>query len=248
MNSIQLLTAATTAIRDLQAGYRDDDIVAPSGRGVNTLLRDLVTYLRENGVDDEGAWDCAATADIEVRKVPDFEPFTLVVRACAGSEFFKGPEYAEIRVTPKFVEQLVQLSRFREEHEFVTMTIGYEVDRWDLEDEMSIAGGSLGIFEGVFWFNAHPKHAGYNVMTIAIGIANLVSVATLSKKCFGYRRVGDKVFYTDNESTLDDFIALYMAKSKTSVTCDECGTKVEKVIGCPDGKEICQQCFDQGSH
>lgn len=31
-------------------------------------------------------------------------------------------------------------------------------------------------------------------------------------------------------------------------TCDDCGAQVESVIGCPDGAEICQDCFDNGNH
>jgi|GEM_PF-5726157 len=30
--------------------------------------------------------------------------------------------------------------------------------------------------------------------------------------------------------------------------CDACGMVTEKVIGCPDGAEICQRCFDLGKH
>lgn len=30
--------------------------------------------------------------------------------------------------------------------------------------------------------------------------------------------------------------------------CDECGDCFEEIIGCPDGAEICQGCFDQGLH
>lgn len=30
--------------------------------------------------------------------------------------------------------------------------------------------------------------------------------------------------------------------------CDDCGAKCEKIIGCPDGAEICQECFDAGHH
>ena len=29
-------------------------------------------------------------------------------------------------------------------------------------------------------------------------------------------------------------------------TCDCCGKKVRNIIGCPDGQEICQSCFDNG--
>jgi hypothetical protein len=30
--------------------------------------------------------------------------------------------------------------------------------------------------------------------------------------------------------------------------CDACRQPVSKVIGCPDGSEICQDCFDAGQH
>ncbi len=30
--------------------------------------------------------------------------------------------------------------------------------------------------------------------------------------------------------------------------CEECGESVEEIIGCPDGAEICQDCFDAGHH
>lgn len=30
--------------------------------------------------------------------------------------------------------------------------------------------------------------------------------------------------------------------------CANCGAEVESIVGCPDGAEICQQCFDNGHH
>lgn len=30
--------------------------------------------------------------------------------------------------------------------------------------------------------------------------------------------------------------------------CDDCGAVVPTIIGCPDGAEICQRCFDAGAH
>lgn len=30
--------------------------------------------------------------------------------------------------------------------------------------------------------------------------------------------------------------------------CDDCKAKVPSLIGCPDGAEICQECFDKGAH
>ncbi|HHV49175.1 MAG TPA: hypothetical protein GXX56_09500 [Rhodocyclaceae bacterium] len=30
--------------------------------------------------------------------------------------------------------------------------------------------------------------------------------------------------------------------------CADCGTEIKNIIGCPDGAEICDQCFDDGKH
>lgn len=37
-------------------------------------------------------------------------------------------------------------------------------------------------------------------------------------------------------------------ESVHATICDECGCAAERVISCPDGAEICQECFDQGGH
>lgn len=29
-------------------------------------------------------------------------------------------------------------------------------------------------------------------------------------------------------------------------TCDHCGADCDTVVGCPDGREVCRHCFDQG--
>lgn len=31
-------------------------------------------------------------------------------------------------------------------------------------------------------------------------------------------------------------------------TCDNCGADVAEIIGCPDGAEICPDCFEAGAH
>lgn len=30
--------------------------------------------------------------------------------------------------------------------------------------------------------------------------------------------------------------------------CDDCAAKVGSLVGCPDGAEICRDCFDNGAH
>lgn len=38
------------------------------------------------------------------------------------------------------------------------------------------------------------------------------------------------------------------SEEHNSNTCGECGEQVESIIGCPDGAEVCPQCFDAGRH
>lgn len=33
---------------------------------------------------------------------------------------------------------------------------------------------------------------------------------------------------------------------KDTEKCSNCGTRVPYIIGCPDGQEVCQECFDNG--
>jgi len=240
---MNFLSAATTAIRDQYVGFPDDEIVAPSGKGINTLLRDLVTYLRESGVDDEGCWDCDATKGIAVRKPPTFEPFTLVVEARPISEYGEGPNWAEFTVTPQLVDRLIQLSLLCEENGLESVTVNEGPDLWEQEDELRIRGNTLRVYGSDFWFEAHPKHADYYIETVSIDVGDLASVSALSTEVAGFRRVGDKVFYAGDEDSLDGLIALYEGGA-----CDECGCDDEEVIGCPDGAEICQSCFDAGQH
>jgi hypothetical protein len=201
-----------------------------------------MTYI---AVDDEGGWNCDITRDIKTRETPIFEPFTLVVKAYPTSNFGEGPEYAEISVTPDFIEHLLKLSKLCEDHGLQSVTTSDAVDRWDMDHELRITGDSMRVWDGTFWFEAWPKHADYHVETLAIEIASLASVAALSSEGAGFRRIGDKVFYADSDEDLNDLITLYKGDSGT---CGQCGEQAEKIIGCPDGAEICQACFDGGQH
>jgi hypothetical protein len=137
----------------------------------------------------------------------EFEPFKLVVEARAASEFGEGPAYAEVCVTPEFIEHLLKLSRLCEEHELESVTTTDAVDRWDRQDELRISGDSLRVCGDYFWFEAHPKHADYDVETAAIDIASLASVAALSSEGAGFRRDGNKVFFAESDDGLNDLIA-----------------------------------------
>lgn len=37
-------------------------------------------------------------------------------------------------------------------------------------------------------------------------------------------------------------------KSQMAISqCSDCGAEADHILGCPDGAEICQDCFDSGS-
>jgi hypothetical protein len=185
---------------------------------------------------------------MKAMKAPDFEPFTLVVGANALSEDpGDGPRYAEIRVTPELVEKLIRLSRLCEEHDLLSVETRDSVSLWESKEKLRIRGDCMKVFSCLFYFEAYSKYLDCEVRTNEIDSSALASVAVLSTEGAGFRRVGDRVFYADDEDALDGLINLYEGKDEGG-TCDECGARVKEVIGCPDGAEICKQCFDQGAH
>lgn len=223
MKCIDLLSTATTAIRDLYADYPENAISAQSGKSVKSLLRDLVAYLRGNGVDDKGAWDCDATEGIAVRRAPIFEPFTLVVDAYGLTESGDGPWYAEFTVTPDFIERLLRLSRLCTENDLAYAAGRDAVDRWDREEKFRIRGDCLQVFGNFFYFEAGSRSLDCDVRTNDIDIASLVSFSVLATEEVGFRRVGSKVFYS--KYNIDVLIALYEREDAAleGGTCDVSG-------------------------
>jgi hypothetical protein len=52
----------------------------------------------------------------------------------------------------------------------------------------------------------------------------------------------------DYIATLNQLILDARKLLGTADKCDACGEIVHYVIGCPDGTEVCQDCFDAGQH
>jgi|SRR6266850_1030059 len=52
----------------------------------------------------------------------------------------------------------------------------------------------------------------------------------------------------DTIATLNQLILEARQLLGAAEKCGECGETVAYVIGCPDGAEICQGCFDVGQH
>lgn len=77
-NNQEMLMLATTALRDLYAGYPEGEIAAREGSGLRALVRELVEHQRGQGIDDEKGWDCDVTEDIPVDPAPML-PYTVVL-------------------------------------------------------------------------------------------------------------------------------------------------------------------------
>ena len=54
--------------------------------------------------------------------------------------------------------------------------------------------------------------------------------------------------YPDFEKSLTEMLNACIQQSGEVSACDVCGANVPHIIGCPDGSEICQDCFDAGTH
>lgn len=60
------------------------------------------------------------------------------------------------------------------------------------------------------------------------------------------RTTADGSFYIDHWM---DMIELIKAEvQRRAQKCGDCGSQTVQVIGCPDGAEVCRQCFDSGAH
>lgn len=103
--------------------------------------------------------------------------------------------WAEMTVTPEFLQTLERLRRVCQDENLESLTIPQGPDRWDLEDDLRIRGDSLRVWRDDFWFEAHPKHRNYSVETRSILIDHLIRVA---------RRIADD----DVENPLPDGFAI----------------------------------------
>lgn len=225
-DSINELLRGAEAIAD----WRFEDL-RPAGKKIDDALY-FGSYAEGDAFLDHG--------------VPAFKPFTLVVGARANDEFGEAPAWAEVTVSPEFLQTLMRLRRICQENDLESVTVPKCPDRWDREGDLLIRGDSLCVWQDDFWFEAHPKYASYGVETVAVGIADLATVATLNTEGAGFRRVGEKVFHS--ESDLDEFIQVYQEDNGCTARCSDCGEQTEEVIGCPDGAEVCKRCFDAGGH
>lgn len=52
----------------------------------------------------------------------------------------------------------------------------------------------------------------------------------------------------DAIATLNELIMAARVLLGTAEKCDECGETVPYLIGCPDGAEVCRDCFEAGQH
>ena len=48
------------------------------------------------------------------------------------------------------------------------------------------------------------------------------------------------------EAGSDEFLNRIQAKLDNQSTCDVCGEEVSETMGCPDGREICEPCYENG--
>lgn len=215
--AMEMLALATTALRDLSAGYPAKEISGRSGMGLTTLLKDLVMFCRDNGIDDEGGWGLDARDNPDSATVPGtgtaIQPFPLVVEAYATSEFGEGPDYAEIMVDQHFLDRLQRLRQICHEKNLESVSVGTWPERWDKQEKLEIRGGSLFVLQGrSFWYEAHPQHADYHVETRPIEIDALVRIAQegpraeLSDPFLCYRWSNGRLYYASDKWQRDKLI------------------------------------------
>lgn len=214
-----------------------------------------------------------AVAPALLPTAPSIQPFLLLVPAYAVSEWGEAPDFAILEVNDQVAEVITRakesvgnlglnnLAVDFYEHEWSTALEGY--------DTLSLRGHALEVGQHSWMLKARPKHTDYDVETRATShkdFAQLVLGRALPSGFFKFTltpqegrlttlivqalSAHDEQAYREAWDMAEDYCgrAGRELAAENFSTCDSCGARVPTVIGCPDGTEVCSDCFDSGAH
>lgn len=166
------------------------------------------------------------------------KPVTIVVKAHSDDEYGGGPEYAAFRAAPEFIGRLEDLLAVCREKDIEARAACYpEWGPGEIRAEKRLRLGQLVVEANGHFSFIDITHDGEHLETDPFPIERLVELMKTAEP-------GSVQFLTSDDSVIK---AYESAGTKDNV-CSDCGTHVDSIIGCPDGAEICQACFDSGAH
>lgn len=135
--------------------------------------------------------------------------------------------------------------------------------RWVDKDQAGIGEHGFAMDDLVYWFDPDDDVSSglYRVAKVdhpeVVGLANTagshadalpdelvpIDLPAVAEWAGLHHKVN---FDAEPEDRRNDWIRRY-AEARTS-ECGDCGCRTTRVMGCPDGAEICKRCFDQGAH
>jgi hypothetical protein len=111
------------------------------------------------------------------------ESVQFVVEVHSSDEFGEAPVFAVVEITPDFLGRLNSLSALCRTHALESVSVSAAPAYWHREDELRIVGSSLLVHGDMFWYEAYPKHATYQVDTHGVNIEALLRMVEAEEGC-----------------------------------------------------------------
>jgi hypothetical protein len=164
-------------------------------------------------------------------------PVTVVLGASSPNGAVNCPSYAAFEATAFFVARLKKLQLLCTENGLSEVRQSDSVN-WGPGEEIDFTELCV-LPNGSFWFAAQTD-GDECVETLACDITHLLASLAAAG--------GDTVVYPESEGFDPSIRESFEEYNTAPSTCDDCGAEERHIIGCPDGAEICQSCFDNGQH
>jgi len=110
------------------------------------------------------------------------ESVELYLPAFALYEYGESPSFARVKVTQKWIEELLELQATCVSKQLSHIAIDGGPDEWQDDEHYRMRSELLVVDSSSFWFQAHPKHANYLVETREVGVEQLLTALNLRKE------------------------------------------------------------------
>ena len=169
-------------------------------------------------------------------------------------DFGEVPDYGVFSLTLEFVKRLHELVALTRHYGLESVTVDAPGFQWGPKgeaDDLQLEGSTLVVNSlGDFQVISYPKNASYTVETRLLSLDAVMwqIEAVNGPEPSGFYPAEGVLFYAEDPEDTKPMADVYFGANGKAGGCADCGKPVQSLIGCPDGAEICQACFDNGAH